>query len=98
VIVTRSSHEPEESYLQVVAPSPQKSEQNTIPAKTAGSKQPGFLGKIGAMLGLMQASKFTGTEKEEDDDGRVGSASTNKSRQSYNLQAQQSDRPPVASR
>lgn len=49
-----------------------------LPAKT--NKKPSFLVKIGAMLGLMQESKFS--DKEEEEDGRMASASTFKSRQS----------------
>lgn len=50
------------------------------PVKEAVKAKPGFLGRIGAMIGLMQQSKFVDQNEDAKDDGRLGSASTYKSR------------------
>ena len=63
---------------------------SSLSNKTSSSKKPSFLGRIGAALGLMQASKFEDADKDED---RLGSASTVKSRKS-NLSSSHEDEPP----
>lgn len=61
----------------VVPLNPPKKEE--IKAMTEVSK-PSFLGRMGAMMGLMNASKFEETNKEVNEEGRLDSASTFKSR------------------
>ena len=52
--------------------------------------KPSFLGRMGAMMGLMNASKFQETNKEVNEEGRLDSASTFKSRRN---ESQLSERP-----
>ena len=56
--------------------------------QNSSSKKPNFLGRIGAALGLMKASKFADADEDEE---RLGSASTVKSRLSKQSRAQSPD-------